>query len=105
MSPYDVTMASEPRRSHWTFLSNHGHVLVCIATNPSIRGREIAEAVGITERAAQSIVADLVADGYVTKKKVGRQNHYRVRRSKRLRHEIEQHVSVGELLGLIDDGS
>lgn len=82
----------------WTFLTNHAHVLVCIADEPDIRGRDIAERVGITERAAQSIVGDLVADGYVTRTREGRRNHYEVNPDAPLRHPLEQDHTIGELL-------
>lgn len=85
----------------WTFLSNHGHVLVCLARNPDMRLRDIAEAVGITERAAQGIVNDLEEEGYVVKERVGRRNHYRLHAELPLRHPLEEHRAVGELLDLI----
>lgn len=85
----------------WTFLSNHGHVLVCLARNPDMRLRDVAEAVGITERSAQGIVNDLEEAGYVTKQRVGRRNHYRLEPDRPLRHPLEEHRAVGELLDLI----
>ena len=85
-------------RATWTFLTNHAHVLVCIAEDPDIRGRDIAARVGITERAAQAIVADLVAEGYVTRTRVGRRNRYEVRTDAPLRHPLEHDHTVGELL-------
>ncbi len=85
-------------RSRWTFLTNHAHVLVCLAEDPSLRGRDIAERVGITERATQAIVADLVAEGYVTRHREGRRNRYTVNPDGRLRHPLEHQHSVGELL-------
>lgn len=85
----------------WTFLTNHGHVLVCIAGDPGIRGRDIAARVGITERAAQAIVADLVSGGYVQRTRVGRRNHYEIDSDRPLRHPVEQPHSVGELLQLV----
>ena len=88
-------------RPGWTFLTNHGHVLVCIAGDPGIRGRDIAARVGITERAAQAIVADLVGDGYVKRIRIGRRNHYEINPERPLRHPVEQPHSVGELLQLI----
>ncbi|MCK4176575.1 helix-turn-helix transcriptional regulator [Aciditerrimonas ferrireducens] len=87
----------------WTFLTNHGHVLVCIANDPGIRGRDIAARVGITERAAQAIVADLVREGYVTRTKVGRRNVYRINPDRPLRHPCEQPHSIGELLRLVGE--
>jgi hypothetical protein len=93
----------EPAKPRWTFLTNHGHVLVCIAGDPGIRGRDIAARVGITERAAQAIVADLVAESYVKRTRVGRRNHYEINKDRPLRHPVEQPHSVGELLDLVAD--
>lgn len=84
--------------SGWTFLTNHAHVLVCIATEPDMRGRDIAQRVGITERAAQGIIADLVAGGYVTRTREGRRNRYTLNPDLPLRHPLEREHSVGELL-------
>ena len=89
-------------RASWTFLSNHSHVLLCIASDPQIRGRDIAERVGITERSAQSIIADLVDAGYLTREKVGRRNHYEVHADQPLRHPVEQGNPVAELLRLVE---
>ena len=85
----------------WTFLSNHGHVLVCLARDPEVRMRDVALSVGITERAVQQIVADLVREGYVEKQKMGRRNRYRVVRSARFRHDLEADVSLGSFLDLV----
>ena len=85
----------------WTFLTNHSHVLLCIAADPGIRGRDIADRVGITERSAQSIIADLVEGGYLTREKVGRRNHYQVHPDLPLRHPIERDHQVAELLRLV----
>jgi len=82
----------------WTFLTNHAHVLVCLAGDPDLRGWEIAQRVGITERAAQKIVSDLVSEGYLERDKVGRRNTYRVNGDRGLRHPLESHQNVGELL-------
>ncbi|MFN8050117.1 MAG: winged helix-turn-helix domain-containing protein [Acidimicrobiales bacterium] len=91
-------MSEKGSRSGWTFLTNHAHVLVCIAEEPDVRGRDIAERVGITERAAQVIVADLVADGYVSRIKEGRRNRYEIHPDEPLRHPLEHDHTVGELL-------
>lgn len=88
-------------RDDWTFLSNHGHVLVALARDPDARTRDVADAVGITERAVQQIVADLVEHGYVEKEKVGRRNHYRVTRSSRFRHDLESGVTLGAFVDLV----
>lgn len=82
----------------WTFLTNHGHVLVCIAKNAEVRISEIADQVGIGERAVQGIVSDLVEGGYVTRTRVGRRNHYTVNPKLPLRHPLERDHAVGELL-------
>ena len=91
-------MADPERRSAWTFLTNHAHVLMCLADEPDVRGRDIATRVGITERAAQAIVADLVADGYVTRTREGRRNRYEVHPDAPLRHPLDHDHTVGELL-------
>jgi DNA-binding Lrp family transcriptional regulator len=82
----------------WTFLTNHGHVLVCIAGDSEIRVRDIAERVGITERAAQSIVNDLVEEGYISRHRVGRRNRYEIHADRPLRHPVEHEHSIGDLL-------
>ncbi len=90
----------EVSRNRWTFLTNHAHVLVWISNNPRSRVRDIAASVGITERAAQSILRDLEHDGYVSKERFGRRNTYTVHPELPLRHPIEAHHAVGELLRL-----
>lgn len=84
----------------WTFLSNHGHVLIQLSRDPDARLADIARAVGITERAAQGIIGDLEAAGYVESERVGRRNTYRVNRSANFRHPAEAKQSVGALLEL-----
>ena len=91
-------MPGEPARPTWTFFTNHGHVLVCLAADPDLRTRDIAALVGITERSAQGIISDLVEAGYVTRTKDGRRNRYQVHPDRPLRHPLEQDHSVGELL-------
>ena len=91
---------AEPGR-HWTFLSNHGHVLICLARDPEARLRDVALAVGITERAVQKIVSDLEEAGVVERVRDGRRNRYLLFLDKPLRHPIEAHRSVGALLGTI----
>ncbi|MBS1200009.1 MAG: IclR-like transcriptional regulator [Proteobacteria bacterium] len=86
---------------HWTFLSNHGHVLICLARDPEARLRDVAVAVGITERAVQKIVSDLEEAGVVERVRDGRRNRYRLFLDKPLRHPIEAHRTVGALLGTI----
>jgi DNA-binding MarR family transcriptional regulator len=84
----------------WTFLTNHAHVLLAIARDPDARLRDIADSVGITERAAQAIVADLQAGGYLERTKVGRRNHYTVNPAGRFRHPAEADHRIGDLLAL-----
>ena len=94
--PRDRPDAAE--RATWTFLSNHTHVLVCLSLNPDQVLREVASQVGITERAVQRIVADLEQAGVLARERDGRRNRYRLNLDARLRHPLEQHCSVGELL-------
>ena len=82
----------------WTFLTNHAHVLLCVSRDPGMRLRDIAGAVGITERAAQRIIAELVADGYLTRRRDGRRNRYELFPELPLRHPLESHHQIGELL-------
>ena len=85
----------------WTFLTNHAHVLLCVAKDPGMRLRDIAEAVGITERAGQRIIAELVADGYLTRRRDGRRNRYQLYPELPLRHPLERHHQIGELLAAL----
>jgi DNA-binding MarR family transcriptional regulator len=82
----------------WTFLTNHGHVLLLLSREPTLRLRDLAERVGITERAAQRIVAELVDAGYVTRTRNGRRNRYVVHPRLPFRHPVERAHRVGELL-------
>lgn len=88
---------SAPARS-WTFLTNHAHVLLCLSRDGELTMRELAQAVGITERAVQAIIADLIGDGYLTRVKNGRRNTYTVHDHGRLRHPLESTHTVGELI-------
>lgn len=87
--------------SDWTFLSNHAHVLLCVAREPEMLLREVAERVGITERAVQRIVADLEQGGYLSRVREGRRNRYEVHAELPLRHPVEAHREVRVLLDLI----
>jgi len=88
----------------WTFFSNYAHVLVTLADDPSARLRDIAERVGITERAAQRIVRHLEEAGALTKERDGRRNHYRIDPSCPLRHPLESHKTVGSLIRMVHEG-
>ena len=88
----------EGREAGWTFLTNHSHVLICLAAEPELRMRDVAERVGITERAVQRIVADLEEGGVLRRSRDGRRNHYSIDAAHALRHPIEAHRTVGDLL-------
>ena len=85
----------------WTFLSNHAHVLISIASDPDARMRDVAERVGITERAVQNILGDLEREGLVTREREGRRNHYVLDLDQPLRHPLESHRTVRELIQLV----
>ena len=89
------------KRDGWTFISNHGHVLVCLAANPEVLVRDVAMSIGITERAVQQIIGDLERAGVVARMRVGRRNHYLVCREQRLRHPLESAVTTGEFIDLL----
>ena len=86
---------------HWRFVTNHTQVLLCIAEDRDVRMRDIAETVGITERAAQRIVADLIEAGYVSRERAGRRNHYVVNPELKMRHPAQRDLEVGVLLELL----
>jgi DNA-binding transcriptional ArsR family regulator len=96
-----VAAATAATASRWTFLTNHSHVLIVLAQDPSLVLREVAIRVGITERAVQRIITDLEEAGFVEREKVGRRNRYRIRNDRPLRHPIEAHRTIGDLVGLI----
>jgi DNA-binding IscR family transcriptional regulator len=87
----------------WSFLTNHAHVLTRVGANPSLRLRDIAAAVGITERTATQIVNDLVQAGYLTKTRNGRRNTYEVHDELPLRHPLHRHHTVGDLIRFFED--
>jgi hypothetical protein len=97
-----VAPLSELAGPQWTFLTNHAHVLLVLSRNPSVVLREVALQVRITERAVQRIIADLEASRFIEREKIGRQNRYRIRVDQPLRHPIEAHRTIGELLALIN---
>ena len=92
---------SSPESSSWHFLTNHAQVLLCIQNNEEVRMRDIANTVGITERAAQRLTNDLVEAGYVTRERVGRRNRYRIDPEARMRHPAQGEHPIGELLALL----
>jgi len=89
----------------WTFLTNHSHVLICLHHDPQIRLRDVAQRVGITERAVQRIMQDLIEAGVVERRREGRRNAYRIHPEGRLRHPVESHRTVGDLLNMVETGA
>ena len=85
----------------WDFLTNHAHVLLCVARDPGVRLRDIAADVGITERAAHRILSELVEEGYVVRSRVGRRNHYEIKPELSLRHPLVEGREVGDLLNVL----
>lgn len=88
--------------SAWTFLTNHMHVLVVLSRDPELRIRDMAEQIGITQRAVQRILAELIDEGVLKAKKVGRRNRYTIQRRTRLRHPLESRHTIGEMIDLLD---
>src|SRR5690554_4496786 len=86
---------------NWTFLTNHAHVLLCIAKDTQSRVKDIAQSVGITERAVQSIINDLSEAGFIESRREGRRNRYTIHPEKRLRHPLEADTQVEELFHLV----
>lgn len=93
--------SQEDTQKSWRFLSNHTQVLLCVQRDPNARFRDIANRVGITERAAQRIVADLIETGYVESERVGRRNRYRINANAAMRHPAQEGHEIGELLKLL----
>ncbi|MGO8686290.1 MAG: helix-turn-helix transcriptional regulator [Candidatus Dormibacteria bacterium] len=96
-SPADPHTSS---RREWTLLSNHGHVLVCLARDPEMRMRDIAQSVGITERACYRIVGDLEQAGLVRRERVGRNNRYTIDRTASMRHPLWRGMRAAQLLAI-----
>jgi hypothetical protein len=101
ISSGNVQQGSQASGARWDFLTNHAHVLVCVAHDPGIRLRDIAASVGITERAAHRILAELVKDGYVVRERHGRRNRYKVKLELPLRHPLVHERQVGDLLDVL----
>ena len=99
-----MTAVKPTIRTTWTFLSNHAHVLVAIAREPEARVRDLAMLVGITERAVLQILADLEASGTIVRHRVGRRTSYQIDRSIALRHPLEHHRTVGDIIRLVEPG-
>lgn len=93
---------AEANDPSFTYLTNHTHVLVSLNANAELRVRDLAAAIGITERAVQRIIADLEAVGVLEHEKIGRRNSYKIHRQARLRHQLEGHCTVGGLLDWVE---
>ena len=85
----------------WSFLTSHARVLLCIARDPGVRLRDIAASVGITERSAHAILADLAGAGYVVKQKDGRRNRYQIQAHLPLPGAGPGELAIGEVLALL----
>jgi predicted ArsR family transcriptional regulator len=96
-----LSPVSRAGTTRWTFLTNHAQVLLCIANDPEIRLRDVAETVGITERAAQRIVVDLVEAGFLERERRGRRNRYLVNAKTHMRHPAQEGYEIGELIDLL----
>ena len=95
-----VLTKPEAAVSSWKFVTNHALVLLCIARNPGVRVRDVADQLGLTTNGAQHIISELVESGYVTATRVGRRNHYQVHADLPMRHPDLQAHQVGEFLAL-----
>jgi predicted transcriptional regulator len=94
---------SGDERNQWQFVTNHAYVLQCIAADPTIRLRDIAVNVGITERTAAQIVNDLEAAGYLTKTRDGRRNQYEIHGELPLRHPLQGHRTISDLIRFLQE--
>jgi DNA-binding transcriptional ArsR family regulator len=94
--------APDAAEAGWTFLSNHTHVLVCLAGSEEPTVRDIASEVGITERAVMRILSDLEAGGVLERERDGRRNRYRIDIKVPLRHPLEEHCTIGDILALVN---
>lgn len=92
----------EHKGGPWTFLSNHAHVLIALAKDPTMRVRDLAIVVGITERAVASILADLEEAGVLVRERSGRRNVYTIEDGSPLRHPVEGHRKVRDILLLAE---
>lgn len=100
-APAERPTRETPSGSRWTFLTNHAHVLIALHANPDQVLREVAQRIGITERAVQRIVFELEEEGFLCRERVGRRNRYQIARGLHLRHPIESHCSIDGLLNLV----
>lgn len=99
--PLSTAKPRDTGTHHWTFLTNHSHVLICLLQDPGARLRDVAQRVRITERAVQNIVRDLVAAGIIARRRDGRRNLYAFKLDRSLRHPVEAHCTVEQLMQLM----
>jgi len=92
---------TEEQPLSWTFLTNHSHVLICLSRDPDLRLRDLAELVGITDRAVSTLIDELEAAGYIKRTKVGRRNRYEVHADRPMRHQVERGHQIGELIDVM----
>ncbi|MGV3614066.1 MAG: helix-turn-helix transcriptional regulator [Fimbriimonas sp.] len=97
-----IAASANGNEGNWTFLTNHTHVLICLAQDPEMRLRDVADMVGITERATQRIVSELESGGALSRVRQGRRNRYDVNLNLPLRHPLESHRTVGDLVRAVD---
>jgi len=98
-----ASASAAPKEARWTFLSNHSHVLICLHREPDLTLREVAQRVGITERSVQRILGELEEGGYLRRERDGLRNRYRFRTGAHLRHPIENHRTIGDLIEMVDE--
>ena len=103
-APASAPQTPQPlqQKATWTFLTNHSHVLLLIARDPETRMRDLAERVGITERAVQRIIDELREGGYLAITRQGRRNVYAVSSKPHLRHPVEAARTVGDLIHMVN---
>lgn len=101
MQPKSKKIPSPDQPTGWTFLTNHMHVLVVLSRDPEMRIRDLADAIGITQRAVQRILSELIAEGVLKSTRIGRRNRYAIQTKTRLRHPLESQHTVGDLIDLL----
>lgn len=101
IQPERAACPVEEGAHNWTFLTNHAHVLLCLSREHHDTLREVSQCVGITERAVQRIVADLESAGIIARERIGRRNRYKVNTALPLRHDLEAHKTVGDLMAMV----
>jgi predicted transcriptional regulator len=97
------SLNSDDHSRSWTFLTSHTQVLLCLARDPHVRLRDVAASVGITERATQRVLRDLVEAGYIERERIGRRNQYNINPSTPMRHAAQREHEIGELLQVLTE--